>query len=104
MKDASDSAFVVSVHYESLENATRINLKRKGHHEISISDFDFDHPGEVIGCGMETENARWVIVQFSQDLHVPNLPPESQFAPVILQSHDVVRVGDLIRLRRSSRH
>jgi hypothetical protein len=41
MKDASDSAFVVSVHYESLENATRINLKWVGHHEIS--DFDFDH-------------------------------------------------------------
>jgi hypothetical protein len=102
MKDSSDSAFIVSVHYESLENATRINVKWKGHHEIS--DFDFDHLGEVIGCGTETENAGWVIVQFSQNLHVPNLPPESQFAPVVLQSHDLVRVGDLIRLRRSSRH
>ena len=58
MKDASDSAFVVSVHYESLEGATRINLKWKGHHEIS--DFDFDHLGEVIGCSRETENAGWV--------------------------------------------
>ena len=102
MKDASDSAFVVSVHYESLEGATRINLKWKGHHEIS--DFDFDHLGEVIGSGTETENAGWVIVQFSQDLHRSNLPPESQFAPMILQSHDHVSVGDLIQLRRSSRH
>ena len=102
MKDASDSAFIVSVHNESLEGATRMNLKWNGHHEIS--DFDFDHLGEVIGCGMETENAGWVIVQFSQDLHGSNLPPESQSAPVILQSHDLVRVGDSIHLRRSSRH
>ena len=102
MKDASDSAFVVSVHYESLECATRINLKWKGHHEIS--DFDFDHLGEVIGCGTETENTGWVIVQFSRGLYVRSLPPESQFAPGILQSHDFVRVGDSIHLRRSSRH
>jgi len=85
-----------------MESAARINLKWKGHHDIS--DFDFDHLGEVIGCGMETENAGWVIVQFSQDLHGSNLPPESQFAPMILQSHDHVFAGDLIHLRRSSRH
>ena len=102
MKDASDSAFVVSVHYESLEGATRINLKWKGHHEIS--DFDFDHLGEVIGGETETENTGWVIVQFAQDLRRSNLPPESQFAPVILQSHDHISVGDLIHLRRPSRH
>ena len=101
MKDASDSAFVVSVHYESLENATRINLKWKGHHEIS--DFDFDRLGEVIGCGTETENAGWMVVQFSRDLHVPSLPPESQFAPMIVQAHDLVSAGDLIHLRRSTR-
>ena len=102
MKDASDSAFVVSVHYESLEGATRINLKWKGHHEIS--DFDFDHLGEVIGGETEIENTGWVIVQFAQDLRRSNLPPESQFAPVILQSHDHISVGDLIHLRRPSRH
>jgi hypothetical protein len=79
MKEVTDSAFVVSVHYDSPEGAVRINLKWKGRHEIS--DFDFDHLGDVIGCGTE----RWAIVQFSRNLHVPNLPPESQFAPVILQ-------------------
>ena len=99
MKDACDSAFVVSVHYESLEGATRINLKWNGHHEIS--DFDFDHLGVVINYGTETQNAGWVIVQFSQNLHGSNLPPESQFAPVILQSHELASVGDLIHLRRS---
>lgn len=101
MKDAKDTAFVVSVHYESHEGAARINLKWKGHHEIA--DFDFNHLGDVIGCGTETENAGWAIVQFSRDLHVPSLPPESQCAPVILQSHDPVCVGDTIHLRPSSK-
>ena len=99
MKKVTDSAFVVSVHYDGPEGAARINLKWKGRHEIS--DFDFDHLGDVIGFGAETENAGWVIVQFSRDLHVPNLPPESQFAPMILQSHDPVCVGDSIHLRPS---
>ena len=101
MKEVTDSAFVVSVHYDSPEGAVRINLKWKGHHEIS--DCDFDHLGDVIGCGTETVNAGWAIVQFSRNVHVPNLPPESQFAPVILQSHDPVCVGDSIRLRPSSK-
>ena len=102
MKDVTDLALVVSVHYDRPEGATRINLKWNGHHEIS--EFDFDHLGEVIGCRTETENAGWVRVQFSQDLHVPSLPPQSQFAPMIVQSHDLVSVGDLIHLRRSTRH
>ena len=101
MKEITDSAFVVSVHYDSPEGAVRINLKWKGRHEVS--DFDFDHLGDVIGCGTETENAGWAIVQFSRNLHVSNLPPESQLAPVILRSHDAVRVGDSIRLRPSSK-
>jgi len=101
MNDVTDSAFVVSVHYDGPQGAARINLKWKGVHEIS--DFDFDHLGDVIACGTETENAGWVLVQFSQHLHVSNLPPESQLAPVILRSHDPVRVGDSIRLRPSSK-
>ncbi len=101
MKEVTDSAFVVSVHYDSPGGAARINLKWRGCHEIS--DFDFDHLGDVIGFGTETENAGWAIVQFSRDLHVPSLPPESQFAPVILQPHYPVRVGDSIHLRPSSK-
>jgi hypothetical protein len=99
MNDVTDSAFVVSVHYDGRQGAARINLKWKGGH--GISDFDFDHLGDVIGCGTETENAGWVIVRFSRHLHVASLPPESQFAPVILQSHNPVGVGDSIRLRPS---
>ena len=100
MKDVSDLAFVVSVHYESLEGATRINLKWEGHHEIS--EFDFDHLGEVTRSGTETENTGWVICRSSKDLHRFDLPPESQFAPVILQPHDPVSAGDLIHLRRGN--
>jgi hypothetical protein len=101
MKVAKDGAFVVSVHYEGPEGVTRINLKWKGCHEVS--DFDFDHIGDVIRCGTEGENAGWVIVQFPRDLHVLSLPPESQSAPVILQSHVLVNVGDSIHLRPSSK-
>ena len=101
MKEITDSAFVVSVHYDSPEGAARITLKWKGRREIS--DFDFDHLGDVIGYGTETENSGWVIVRFSRDLHVPSLAPESQCAPVILQSRDPVCVGDSIRLRPSSK-
>lgn len=101
MKDVTDSAFVVSVHYDGPGGAARINVKWKGRHEIS--DFDFDHLGDVIGCGTETENAGWAIIQFSQDLYVRSLPPQSQFAPMILQSHNPVSVGDSIHLRPSSK-
>jgi len=99
MNDVTDSAFVVSVHYDGPQGAARINLKCKGVHEIS--DFDFDHLGDVIACGTETENAGWVIVRFSRNLHVTSLPPESQLAPMILQSHNPVGVGDSIHLRPS---
>jgi hypothetical protein len=101
MKESIDSAFVISVHYDGPKDTARISLKWKGSHEIS--DFDFDHFGNVIGCGTETENMGWVIVQLSRDLHVPSLPPESQCAPVILQSHDPVCVGGSIHLRPSSK-
>jgi hypothetical protein len=101
MKETTDSAFVVSIHYDRPKGSARIILKWKGRHEIS--DFDFDHLGDVIDWGSQTENEGWAIVQFSPDLHVPTLPPESQSAPVILQTHDPLCVGDSIHLRPSSK-
>ena len=101
MKDVADSAFIASVHYDDPEGAARIKLKWKGVHEIS--DFEFDHLGDVTAYGTETENAGWAIIQFSQDFYVRSLPPQSQFAPMILQSHNPVSVGDSIHLRPSSK-
>jgi hypothetical protein len=40
----------------SHEGAARVNLKWKGHHEIS--DFDFSHLGDVIGCGTKMRDGR----------------------------------------------
>ena len=97
MKDALDSAFVVSAYYDPSKGVARLNLKWKGRHEIL--DFDLDHLGDVIGCGTETEKAGWVIVRFLHDERIPSLPPESQFGPIVFKSHNPVRVGDSIRLR-----
>jgi hypothetical protein len=82
VKDLSDSAFVVSVHYDTAKGVAPPNLKWKGRH--AISDFDLDHLGDVIGCGTETEKAGWVVVRFLQDERIPSLPPESQFGPMAL--------------------
>jgi hypothetical protein len=98
MKNLSDSAFVLSVHYDA-NGVARLNLKWEGRHEIS--DFDFDHLGHVIGCGTETENAGWVIVRFSQDERFPSLPPESQFGPMIFKSYNPVHIGDSVRFLSS---
>jgi len=35
MKDVTDSAFVVGVHYDGPNGSARINLKWKGRHEIA---------------------------------------------------------------------
>ncbi len=63
MKNASNTAFVVSVHYGATNDIARINVKWKGNHEIS--DFNFDRVGEVLSSETETENTGWVIVRSS---------------------------------------
>jgi hypothetical protein len=97
MKDIKDSAFVVSVHYEK-ENAARINLRWKGRHDIS--QFDFDHLGEVVDSNTETENTGWVVVRHS--LH--SLPSSTPFGPAITGASDLVMPGDAIPLRRVHTH
>jgi hypothetical protein len=91
-RDTKDSAFVVSVHYNKA-NAAQINLRWKGRHDIS--QFDFDHFGEVVDCRTETENTGWVVVRHS--LHI--VPPRTPFGPAIFGTSDLVMPGDAIPLR-----
>jgi len=97
MKNIKDAAFVVSIHYDVSDRASRINLKWKGNREIF--DFQLDCLGKVLNCETETENAGWVIVRPYPLLQKCSVPPLSQSGPAILRCSDLVRPGDAIPLR-----
>jgi hypothetical protein len=61
MKKINDKAFVMSVLQDVSPEVLRINLRWRGHHEIS--DFDLAGLGEVLHGEAETENAGWVVIK-----------------------------------------
>ena len=95
MKHITDTAFVVSVHYDDPNAPARINLKWQGNHEIS--DFNLDSLGTVLDCEAETENTGWATVSSSHILDNSSMAPLSQFGHQILRSS--VSPGDVIPLR-----
>jgi len=61
MQTETLTALVTSVHHNSSEGVTRINLKWLGSHEIG--DFNVEKLGKVLNCETETENSGWAIVE-----------------------------------------
>ena len=55
-------ALVTSVHNNTDEDTTRIDLRWEGEHDIG--DFDLDRLGRVLNPENETENNGWVTVQY----------------------------------------
>lgn len=96
MKNITNAAFVVSVHYDDPYGAAQINLKWKGNHQIS--DFDLDRLGKVLNCETETENTGWVIVKSCYVLNNLSVAPLSQSGPRVLQSSSLVSPGDEVPL------
>jgi hypothetical protein len=96
MNNITDTAFVVSVHYDDPYGAAHINLKWKGNHQIS--DFELDRLGEVLNCETETENTGCVIVKSSYVLNNLTVAPLSQSGPPVLQSSSLVNPGDKVPL------
>lgn len=96
MKNITNAAFVVSVHYDEPCGAARINLKWKGNHQIT--DFDLDCLGKVLNCETETANTGWVIIRSSFLLNNLSVAPLSQSGPPLLQSSSLVSPGDELPL------
>jgi hypothetical protein len=96
MKNITNAAFVVSVHYDDPYGAAHLNLKWKGNHRIS--DVDLGRLGEVLHCETETENTGWVIVRSSYVLKTLIVAPLSQSGPPVLQSSSLVSPGDEVPL------
>jgi hypothetical protein len=96
MNNITDTAFVVSVHYDDPYGAAHINVKWKGNHQIA--DFELDRLGEVLNCETETENTGWVIVKSSYVLNNLTVAPLSQSGPPVLQSSGLVSPGDEVPL------
>jgi hypothetical protein len=96
MNNITDTAFVVSVHYDDPYGAAHINVKWKGNHQIA--DFELDRLGEVLNCETETENTGWVIVRSSYVWNNLTVAPLSQSGPPVLQSSSLVSPGDEVPL------
>jgi hypothetical protein len=76
MSAESDGALIVSVHQESGKPGVRISVRWQGSHEIS--DFHFEHLGDLLGCESETAHSGWAV----------------------LEPHHEIKTGEVVPLRR----
>jgi hypothetical protein len=61
MSKQTEGAVILSVHQQTDKRGVRIDIRWQGSHEIS--DFHFEHLGDLLRCESETSHSGWAIIE-----------------------------------------